>query len=137
MLERNLHYRRASKPNPAKAAQIWLDSNFPPKTAQIGWIHGFFGDIFWHHLFFCWLTRAHNHCGSAPNHYLAPWVGVCGQRRYLEMTQRAATIFFHPKCKMQECRGRIQWVGVHYREQLNIERQFCAIGEAVSSKPPV
>ena len=38
---------------------MWLDSKFPPKTAQIGWIHGFFGDIFRHHLFFCWLTRDH------------------------------------------------------------------------------
>ena len=35
---------------------MWLDSKFPPKTAQIGWIHGFFGDIFWLHLFFCWLA---------------------------------------------------------------------------------
>ena len=35
---------------------MWLDSKFPPKTAQIGWIHGFFGDIFRLHLFFCWLA---------------------------------------------------------------------------------
>ena len=29
-----------------KTAQIWLDSNFPLKTAQIGWIHWFFGHFF-------------------------------------------------------------------------------------------
>ena len=48
--------RSEIKPNTAKAAQMWLDSKFPPKTAQIGWIHRFFGDIFRLHLFFCWLA---------------------------------------------------------------------------------
>ena len=33
---------------------------FPPKTAQIGWIHLKFSHFFWLHLFFCWPCAGYN-----------------------------------------------------------------------------